>query len=89
MVPPHRRPPERDLQRLPFVFTWHPSHQPQPEVIDPIEEFVETRRLWEEWVSRCEHQGRWREAVVRSLITLKALTYSPTDGPALQGTAML
>ncbi|GIH70076.1 glycoside hydrolase family 15 protein [Sphaerimonospora thailandensis] len=67
-------------QRLPFVFTWHPSHQPQPEVIDPIEEFVETRRLWEEWVSRCEHQGRWREAVVRSLITLKALTYSPTGG---------
>ncbi|MFC0863812.1 glycoside hydrolase family 15 protein [Sphaerimonospora cavernae] len=67
-------------QRLPFVFTWHPSHQPQPEVIDPIEEFVETRRLWEEWVSRCAHQGRWREAVVRSLITLKALTYSPTGG---------
>ncbi|WP_055482123.1 glycoside hydrolase family 15 protein [Sphaerimonospora mesophila] len=67
-------------ERLPFVFTWHPSHQPQPEMIDPIEQLTETRLLWEEWVTRCGHQGRWREAVVRSLITLKALTYSPTGG---------
>ncbi|GAB3899059.1 glycoside hydrolase family 15 protein [Microbispora bryophytorum] len=67
-------------QRLPFVFTWHPSHQPQPERIDPLEQLAETRLLWEEWVSRCGHRGRWRDAVVRSLITLKALTYSPTGG---------
>ncbi|WP_433500997.1 glycoside hydrolase family 15 protein [Sphaerimonospora sp. CA-214678] len=67
-------------ERLPFVFTWHPSHQPQPEMIDPIEQLTETRLLWEEWVTRCGHRGRWREAVVRSLITLKALTYSPTGG---------
>ncbi|MEU7880309.1 glycoside hydrolase family 15 protein [Microbispora bryophytorum] len=67
-------------QRLPFVFTWHPSHQPQPQRIDPLEQLAETRLLWEEWVSRCGHRGRWRDAVVRSLITLKALTYSPTGG---------
>ncbi|WP_182905415.1 glycoside hydrolase family 15 protein [Microbispora sp. H13382] len=67
-------------ERLPFVFTWHPSHQPEPERIDPLEQLTETRLLWEEWVSRCGHRGPWRDAVVRSLITLKALTYSPTGG---------
>ncbi|MBX6382706.1 MAG: glycoside hydrolase family 15 protein [Microbispora sp.] len=67
-------------QRLPFVFTWHPSHQPQPERIDPLEQLTETRLLWEEWVSRCGYRGPWRDAVIRSLITLKALTYSPTGG---------
>ncbi|TQS29681.1 glycoside hydrolase family 15 protein [Microbispora sp. KK1-11] len=67
-------------QRVPFVFTWHPSHQPEPERIDPLEQLAETRLLWEEWVSRCGHRGPWRDAVVRSLITLKALTYSPTGG---------
>ncbi|WP_169985902.1 glycoside hydrolase family 15 protein [Microbispora sp. H10836] len=67
-------------ERVPFVFTWHPSHQPEPERIDPLEQLTETRLLWEEWVSRCGHQGPWRDAVVRSLITLKALTYSPTGG---------
>ncbi|MEV7804716.1 glycoside hydrolase family 15 protein [Microbispora sp. NPDC088329] len=67
-------------ERVPFVFTWHPSHQPEPERIDPLEQLTETRLLWEEWVSRCGYRGPWREAVVRSLITLKALTYSPTGG---------
>ncbi|WP_432922345.1 glycoside hydrolase family 15 protein [Microbispora sp. CA-135349] len=67
-------------QRVPFVFTWHPSHQPEPERIDPLEQLTETRLLWEEWVSRCGYRGPWREAMVRSLITLKALTYSPTGG---------
>ncbi|WP_169945790.1 glycoside hydrolase family 15 protein [Microbispora sp. H11081] len=67
-------------ERVPFVFTWHPSHQPEPERIDPLEQLTETRLMWEEWVSHCGHQGPWRDAVVRSLITLKALTYSPTGG---------
>ncbi|SIS25556.1 Glucoamylase (glucan-1,4-alpha-glucosidase), GH15 family, partial [Microbispora rosea] len=67
-------------ERVPFVFTWHPSHEPEPERIDPLEQLAETRLLWEEWVSRCGYRGPWRDAVVRSLITLKALTYSPTGG---------
>ncbi|MGW5264071.1 glycoside hydrolase family 15 protein [Microbispora sp. NPDC004025] len=67
-------------ERVPFVFTWHPSHQPEPERIDPLEQLTETRLLWEEWVSRCGYRGPWRDAVIRSLITLKALTYSPTGG---------
>ncbi|MBE3013215.1 glycoside hydrolase family 15 protein [Microbispora sp. NEAU-D428] len=67
-------------QRLPFVFTWNPSHQPQPQAIDPFAELGLTIRLWQDWAARCGYRGRWRDAVVRSLITLKALTYSPTGG---------
>jgi GH15 family glucan-1,4-alpha-glucosidase len=65
---------------LAFVFTWHPSHEPKPVEIDPYEQLAETDSLWAEWVERCTYQGPWREAVVRSLITLKALTYAPTGG---------
>ncbi|MGW5264075.1 glycoside hydrolase family 15 protein [Microbispora sp. NPDC004025] len=67
-------------ERLPFVFTWHPSHQPQPPAIDPLAELGLTVDAWRHWVSRCGYRGPWRDAVVRSLITLKALTYSPTGG---------
>ncbi|MGW0587722.1 glycoside hydrolase family 15 protein [Streptosporangium sp. NPDC002607] len=63
-----------------FIFTWHPSHEPRPEEIDPYEQLTATEELWAEWVERCGYQGPWREAVVRSLITLKALTYAPTGG---------
>ncbi|MDF5753756.1 glycoside hydrolase family 15 protein [Spongiactinospora sp. TRM90649] len=67
-------------QRLAFIFTWHPSHEPMPVEIDPEVQLAETEGMWADWVARCTYQGPWREAVVRSLITLKALTYSPTGG---------
>ncbi|MFE3453566.1 glycoside hydrolase family 15 protein [Nonomuraea sp. NPDC059194] len=67
-------------ERLSFVFTWNPSHEPMPRLISPDEHLVQTEELWDEWVSQCTYKGPWREAVVRSLITLKALTYSPTGG---------
>lgn len=67
-------------QRLPFVFTWHPSHEPMPPQIHCETQLAETEAMWTEWVRRCSHQGPWRDAVVRSLITLKALTYAPTGG---------
>ncbi len=76
-------------QRRSFVFTWHPSHQPEPRAIDPSEQLTETNRFWEEWVSRCWLPGRYRAAVVRSLITLKALTYSPTGGIVAAATTSL
>ncbi|GII79211.1 glucoamylase [Sphaerisporangium rufum] len=68
--------------RLPFVFTWHPSHSPSPEPIQPFAELEETEAMWQEWVGRCDPhtEPQWRDAVVRSLITLKALTYAPTGG---------
>ncbi|MFB4278657.1 MULTISPECIES: glycoside hydrolase family 15 protein [unclassified Nonomuraea] len=67
-------------ERHTFVFAWHPSHQPEPVPMDPAEQLTETRLFWQEWVSRCRATGPWHDAVVRSLITLKALTYSPTGG---------
>ncbi|MEZ0071137.1 glycoside hydrolase family 15 protein [Planotetraspora sp. GP83] len=67
-------------ERETFVFTWHPSHRPRPEPVDPVAQLAETQLMWEEWVARCRYNGPWRDAVVRSLITLKALTYSPTGG---------
>ncbi|GII87517.1 glucoamylase [Sphaerisporangium siamense] len=68
--------------RLPFVFTWHPSHSPKPHDIDPIAELAETEAIWTEWSDQWEPRGaaRWHDAVSRSLITLKALTFAPTGG---------
>jgi GH15 family glucan-1,4-alpha-glucosidase len=66
--------------RIPFVLTWFPSHRPAPDEIDPEQALQDTERFWTEWSERCSYQGRWREPVVRSLITLKAVTYSPTGG---------
>ncbi|MCW2877202.1 MAG: glycoside hydrolase 15-related protein [Sphaerisporangium sp.] len=77
--------------RLPFVFTWHPSHSPKPEQIDPIKELEKTDKMWRDWVDQCHSQTeeQWREAVVRSLITLKALTYAPTGGIVAAATTSL
>jgi GH15 family glucan-1,4-alpha-glucosidase len=67
-------------ERVPFVLLWHPSYEPAPEIQDPEDIVAHTERWWREWSSRCNYQGGWREPVLRSLITLKALTYAPTGG---------
>jgi len=72
-----------------FVLTWHPSHEAPPAPIDPAEGLRVTQAWWEEWASRCTYQGEWREAVLRSLITLKALTYAPTGGIVAAATTSL
>ncbi len=66
--------------RVPFVLTWHPSELRPPAAPDPFAALDDTERWWQEWSSRCTYRGPYREAVVRSLITLKALTYAPTGG---------
>jgi GH15 family glucan-1,4-alpha-glucosidase len=68
-------------ERVPFVLTWMPSNEkgPPPEVV-PIEALEQTASFWADWVSRCTYDGRYRDPVVRSLITIKALTYEPTGG---------
>ncbi|WP_329205205.1 glycoside hydrolase family 15 protein [Streptomyces sp. NBC_01696] len=63
-----------------FVLTWHPSHSPRPKLIDPHKALKHTLTDWAKWAARCTYHGRHREAVLRSLITLKALTYAPTGG---------
>jgi GH15 family glucan-1,4-alpha-glucosidase len=67
-------------ETVPFVLTYGPSHLPVPKPINPALALQETQDFWTEWCSRCTHQGEHRNLVMRSLITLKALTYAPTGG---------
>jgi GH15 family glucan-1,4-alpha-glucosidase len=67
-------------ETVPFVLTYGPSHLPVPKPIDPADALQATEDFWTEWCSRCTYQGDHRDLVVRSLITLKALTYGPTGG---------
>ncbi|MEU7643739.1 glycoside hydrolase family 15 protein [Streptomyces huasconensis] len=67
-------------QKVAFVLTWHPSHEPRPPVVDPYESLRHCLEDWHAWSSRCQYDGPYRDAVMRSLITLKALTYAPTGG---------
>jgi GH15 family glucan-1,4-alpha-glucosidase len=67
-------------QRIAFALTWQPSHLSAPDQPDAEEALVDTEQFWSEWVDQCTYQGPYREPVIRSLITLKALTYAPTGG---------
>jgi GH15 family glucan-1,4-alpha-glucosidase len=67
-------------ERAAFALVWHRSHELAPPRIDPWDAARATTRYWRDWVARCTYQGEWRDAVVRSLLTLKALTYRPTGG---------
>lgn len=76
-------------EQHPFVLTWFPSHLPPPDPVDPHYVLARTEQFWREWTSRCTYQGEWRDAVVRSLITLKGLTFSPTGGILAAATTSL
>ena len=76
-------------ERVPFVLTWVPSHESAPDRCDPLQAAEVTQRYWDEWVSRCTYHGTYREAVIRSLITLKALTFQPTGGIVAAATTSL
>src|SRR5215471_18318732 len=67
-------------EMVPFVLTYAPSHMPAPAAIAPQEALQATELFWHDWSSHCHSAGQWSDAVVRSLITLKALTYAPTGG---------
>ncbi len=70
----------REGEQVPFVFTWFASHEPAPRPIDAQFAVADTEMWWREWSSHCTVDGAWRDAVLRSLITLKALTFEPTGG---------
>ncbi|MGD9644921.1 MAG: glycoside hydrolase family 15 protein [Pirellulales bacterium] len=74
---------------VPFVLVWYASHLKQPRTIDPLEALHYTESWWHDWSARCNYQGPWRDAVVRSLITLKALTFSPAGGMVAAPTTSL
>lgn len=63
-----------------FVLSYAPSEVPVPEGIDPAQSLVLTAEFWNQWISSSTYRGPYEEAVKRSLITLKALTYLPTGG---------
>jgi GH15 family glucan-1,4-alpha-glucosidase len=65
-------------ERVPFDLTWFPSHEQPSQELDPEDALDKTKAWWTEWSARCSVKGPWRDAVTRSLITLKALTYRPT-----------
>lgn len=67
-------------EEVPFVLHWHRSHVEPPPPIDPCAAVEATVDWWTGWASRCTYQGEYRDAVMRSLITLKALTFAPTGG---------
>jgi GH15 family glucan-1,4-alpha-glucosidase len=67
-------------ERISFSLNYRASYKAAQPAIDPEQELVVTENEWRKWSERCTYQGRWREAVMRSLITLKALTYAPTGG---------
>ncbi|HET8812910.1 MAG TPA: glycoside hydrolase family 15 protein [Gaiella sp.] len=75
--------------RVPFVLTWYPSNLPPPDRVDPEQALAETESFWQEWVTDCVHVGRFREPLVRSLVTLKALTFAPTGGIVAAATTSL
>lgn len=76
-------------QRLSFVLTWHKSHEPRPRFNDPIASLQTTERWWRRWARKWRGESPWADAVVRSLITLKALTYMPTGGVVAAATTSL
>lgn len=61
-----------------FDLTWFRSHEEPRQDLDAREALRVTEQWWTGWASDCSIEGEWRDAVVRSLITLKALTYQPT-----------
>ena len=76
-------------QRVPFTLGWAASWGSEPAAVEPETAIETTERWWRSWAERCTYDGEWREAVVRSLITLKALTYAPTGGLVAAATTSL
>jgi GH15 family glucan-1,4-alpha-glucosidase len=76
-------------QRIAFTLAWHPSNERAPEPIDTDAALTATETDWAEWADQCTHTGEYREPVVRSLLTLKALTFAPTGGMVAAATTSL
>jgi len=67
-------------ETMPFVLAYGESFQPVPLSIDAFIALEETERYWRQWTDLCNVKGKWRKSVMRSLLTLKGLSYAPTGG---------
>src|SRR5207302_5192332 len=76
-------------ERAPFVLSWYASHEKPPRAIHPEHALRDTEKYWRDWAKCCVYGGKWNDAVVRSLVTLKGLTYAPTGGIVAAATTSL
>jgi GH15 family glucan-1,4-alpha-glucosidase len=76
-------------QTVPFVLSYGASFQSPQTAIDARQALEQTEAFWREWSDRCPDVGPWTQAVKRSLITLKALTFAPTGGIVAAATTSL
>jgi GH15 family glucan-1,4-alpha-glucosidase len=76
-------------QSLPFTLTWSRTHDEESQAHTWHKSLAETDQWWSEWASRCTYRGDHRDAVIRSLLTLKAMTYQPTGGVVAAATTSL
>jgi len=74
---------------IPFVLSYGASFEAAPSAIDAFAELERTKIFWRDWSDRCPPVGQCTDAVKRSLITLKALTYAPTGGIVAAATTSL
>jgi GH15 family glucan-1,4-alpha-glucosidase len=75
--------------RVPFVLTWYQSHELPPKEVDAEKALKQTESYWRQWAQQYKRSGPWQDAVMRSLITLKGLTYAPTGGIVAAATTSL
>lgn len=76
-------------ETVPFTLTHHPSHEQPPARRTAAGRITETQRFWQDWVAQGSYEGPWQEAVTRSSVILKALTYAPTGGIVAAATTSL
>ena len=76
-------------ERVPFVLAWAPSYGERPVAIDGLQAVDDTERFWRDWAGNIGYEGRFRDAVRRSLVTLKGLTYEPSGGIVAAATTSL
>ncbi len=79
----------RPGERVPFSLTWFASYERAPSSPDAERALAHTERFWTDWAQQCTDDGPYREAILRSLLTLKALTYAPSGGIVAAGTTSL